>query len=1607
MSLQHGTLLNHRYRVRRELGRGGLARAYLADDMLAGEAVVLKLVHRDAAGDVARFRAEMGLLRGIVHPQLTQVRDFGYLRRTTPIADGARRPFYTATFVDGPTLAELAGRPWSELAQPVADALVGLDALHALGIRHGDIKADNVIVSQGRGVLIDLSCAQRFSDAEPLVAGTPGAIAPELLSGDRPDARSDLFAVGVMLASLFPRSKRIGALADRLQADVPADRPPDVRAVLEAIRARVRVDDVAYIEPARLIGRDETVARLSGWLDALGEGRPSTRAVIVSGPPGVGASRLLREMKWDAQLRYDVIEGRARAPAAIGALLRRAIGRDVSPGIDGVREARRVLCERVSTENHAPVVLCLDDADELDDGERALWLALLRGLCRDDPIFVIAVDRRFDESAAAVHREQLGALTLPDVERWLKPTSAAGHARQVLALTGGFPATLHALAAALHAGIVGPLELRQTAAAVELNARRRAALDGMGAGAKRLLAHVAVRREPLGWADVAALEATADVAALSSGGWIVSQDGGVRLCRAAEAAHILERLDDDVTRDAYQQAVRICRQTLGKLPAGSEARSTATARLVELLLLSDRVAAAEELFETSRSLASSFPSRWRSAIRSLAERRVDATLPAAEIAEASGHPDEAIELLAALLRTRPGPDVRLQIALCAGAAYLRKGDALRAIAQLQRALGEASGDDLARAHDRLSRAHVRRSDYRQALTNAERGLAIAARPSLRADLHDDRGVALSFLGRADEARAALAAAAALHREAGDTRAQARSVSYRALAAYRAGDTPRAARGFDEAYELARACGAADLISYAAQNRASAHHQLGDFGLALDAYQAGIEIATMVADRHAEIMFRGNLAKLYADIGQGDRARVAATEAIAMAEHDGLVMMIGAATATLGEVALKNARSVGEGEADGDLAEAERLFAEARGHFEAEGAARERVECDIHLAACAVLAARSEDANALLDRAEEGADADDVRARIALCRAPLGQGDPEALSRLETALERARRCGQRDLEAEIAAALATAADARGAPVLARRHRARAMELWERAAATLPRAMRDGFWSRPARAAVKVFAGSDHAAPNRIDSPAGQPSAIGQRQLEHLLAINRKLSSSLDLEQVLSWTIDSALELTGAERGLVIVRGDEGFELIAARNIDASVRGPAEAAFSRGIAERVIAEGVPLTAVDAMRDERFESRHSIHAMRLKSVLAVPIRSHGGIAGALYLDHRYKAGVFEPRARQLLSAFADQVAIALHNAKLVADLEARTKELERERRRIERLAKGQAKTIDRLVGEVKQQREVLQTRYDYGNIVGRSPAMAAVFDALDRVIDTAVPVLIEGESGSGKELIARAIHYNGPRKDKPWVAINCGAVPELLLEAELFGHVRGAFTGADQDRDGLLVSAEGGTVFLDELGEMPPAMQVKLLRVLQEGEVRPVGARRAVPTDIRLVCATNRDLAKDVTAGRFRADLFYRVGVVIVTLPPLRDRTEDIPELVQRISDSAATKTGRKKPRITQEALDMLVRHPWPGNVRELENVITKALLMAADGLITAGDLGLEQRTAPPDDRSAYRREEASRMLAALRRSGWNVTRAAKSLSIPRATFYRRMKRYGIRL
>jgi transcriptional regulator with GAF, ATPase, and Fis domain/tetratricopeptide (TPR) repeat protein len=659
----------------------------------------------------------------------------------------------------------------------------------------------------------------------------------------------------------------------------------------------------------------------------------------------------------------------------------------------------------------------------------------------------------------------------------------------------------------------------------------------------------------------------------------------------------------------------------------------------------------------------------------------------------------------------------------------------------------------------------------------------------------------------------------------------------------------------------------------------------------------------------------------------------------------------------------------------------------------------------------------------------GADLELSWARVSLAAAVVDvDADPVSSARLETCAELAERAGRKPLAWRLALTAARLLHRAGRVAQAIPALTRAVRCFEEVRMSVPVDHRAGFESERdahflTELARTVRTGQPGPAGPQDDPPPGRFER-GEGRLRRLLRINKRLNSELRLPRLLELIMDTVIELTEAERGFVLLEDDQGQLVVkVARNIGQQSLDAEAFELSQSIARQAATGGQPIVTIDAGMDPRFREAVSVSDLHLRSVMAVPLHIKGRAVGTLYVDNRLRKGAFGEADVELVLDFAEQAAIAIENARLMTELRRRERQIEVLNRRLERDLVARKEELSGMKVELRENREALAIRYDYKNIVGRTPRMLELFRLLDRLTDTALPVVIQGESGTGKELVARALHFNGARKHRPFVSESCAAIPETLLETTLFGSVKGAYTGADHDARGLFEVAHGGTLFLDEVGEMSPSMQGKLLRVLQTGELRRVGSERIHKVDVRIIAATNRDLARMVEEGRFRQDLFFRLSVARIGLPPLRERREDIPAIVTHFLEQARPRpsatvaaggAAHVPHTIEPAALARLMAYRWPGNVRELENELMRAAAMCRD-TITASDLsphvgGDETSVSSADDnpdnltlRPRVERLERSLLREALGRHSGNQTRAAEALGLSRFGLQKKLKRY----
>jgi Nif-specific regulatory protein len=485
------------------------------------------------------------------------------------------------------------------------------------------------------------------------------------------------------------------------------------------------------------------------------------------------------------------------------------------------------------------------------------------------------------------------------------------------------------------------------------------------------------------------------------------------------------------------------------------------------------------------------------------------------------------------------------------------------------------------------------------------------------------------------------------------------------------------------------------------------------------------------------------------------------------------------------------------------------------------------------------------------------------------------------------------------------------------------------------------------------------------------------------LLRIVDFGKRAAAITEPQEVLALVLDEAIALSAMERGFIVLVEGERLELALARGIAIEQADPAspEFAVSRTLVREVVRTGQPAYIEAPAEIGDHPAGASLTDRGVRAVACVPITSAGALCGVLYVDHRTRARQLDGSTAHLLELFAGQAAVALENARAHAE---RRRELETAQEAL------------------RLRREASARSSDFEPLVGRSPAMEDLFLRLERILPTEAPVLIRGETGTGKDLVAQIIHRRGPRAAGEYVAFNCAGVPESLLEDQLFGHERGAFTGAIQPHAGLFEVAHRGTLFLDEVGDMSPRMQSALLRVLESGEVRRLGGRDAIEVDVRILAATHRDLEAMVEEGAFRQDLFFRLNVLSVSIPPLRERAVDLPPLVHALWTRLR---GGEPPEFAPEAMQRLIEYRWPGNVRELENVLERLIVLGLPRVALEHlPPEIAARAVAPARAGTLREAEQAAIHRALEEAKGNRALAARILDIDRKTLYLKLKAAG---
>lgn len=1417
------------------------------------------------------------------------------------------------------------------------------------------------------------------------------------LAGERPTVEA------------IPERLRPGLVA--LLATDPRDRPPtaDLAAIelLGPEARRAMPPPLGFAGPLR-----GPAARLLELIlrESRRDSPRSKRAVLVRGPRGSGRSRLLCELRFRLEIAGDLVRalslggrsGGKSGPAAVAiALLEglrplsvdpsarrhlRAIedaldadpaGFDIDQNTRRERAAHSISEALLALAESQPLTILIDDLEAAD----SLSVEIVRALSRlgrterCDRLRVIAtvaddteagreiVDRiapRGRElSALAVH--SLEPLSAGDVDSWLhqvlgeKAEVPVDLARKLWKSATGVPLFLEEALRKLVES--GRLERRRGRwCARDLDAvpvpdslavfavERVALLDPR---ARRILAEAALLGRPFTPVDVEMLDRVlANEASTSSASreeiecvlsraaldGILERRGSVRAFRHESFRIELETaLAPEERRVLHGAVATALERSLGRDPA-TVADAVLAAEIAEHWFLSNEPGKSRgwlRFLSAIDSRSGALPEARDRLTKLLGlsdewEETRGILLEREEVLRSMGLYEEAMEDIAELRRlalSRADRNTLRELLVREALVLDARGDKPRALAKAEeaRAFPPARPIDEARLLVRTAMLRIWIAELPHAAEDIERALEIAraeADRSVEAEALQVSGLAAYFGGRYDEALKTLDSALAIRRALGDSHRAGAIESNIGLIAFDRGRLEAAEERFESALRHFRGAGFRRGIAASAMNLGLVWLELGRFEAALDALGESSRIRDEIDDLHGRGADLGNMGAVWMRLGLDDRARPLIEEAIALARRTGnrssgcvnlcrlALILAGTGEIHEAEVALGRAEETGR-TADGTAVELEVALARAR---------------------LAIAAGHTCEALPPLARARELARSSDRRTRlleaiVLSARAVLELGEldeADVLSREAISLlERLPASLERTSEAwfvryEVAIAI-------GKTALPQEIE---LEALEKAHAALRRTLDDIEDPELRRAYLErvplhrsiVGAHAEHTRRTRSDAELRERS---------FYEIARTIHSIRELDPLLERLLELAIHTTHADKGLILLREPGGnLTVRAARGMRReSVEDATE------ICQSVIADvaggAAPVLAIDAGADERFRERQSIISFRIRTLMCAPLATRDDVLGAVYVDGRGNAS-FTPGDLDWLVSFGRLAAIAVDNARLLDGLRIENREL---RRRLE-------------VNDADEGPE---------GMIGRSSSMRRLFGLVERSAQSDVTVLITGETGTGKSLLARRIHRLSRRSSGPFVTVDCGALPPNLLESELFGHARGAFSGAFSDRAGLFEEATGGTIFLDEIANTSLDLQAKLLRAIQENEIRRVGENKSRAVDVRVIAATNSPLEQLVSEGRFREDLYYRLHVIHLDMPPLRDRIEDIAPLAIRFLARACELQGRPPLSLSEPVLRYLRSLPYRGNIRELENLMEKvAVLSEDDGSVTEDTL-----------------------------------------------------------
>ena len=1600
---ENGTILDNKYQIQTHLGTGGMGEVYQVLDLEQDQACALKILNTmvDHKAAHRRFHREFQVLNRFHHPRLVRTYTWGFAEE---------RPYFTMEYLPGKTLEKIIAdhallgqfraSHFFALVQQLAE---GLAYIHAQGAVHRDLKPSNIMVLETEeGIettILDMGLAKLRHLHSASITQTGAAIGTaEYMSLEQGkglwvDHRSDLYSLGIILYEMltgtppFSGQNPISVIMKHIRETPPSmgeiniDVPDEIQQIVLKLLAKEPVDrfqsaeEVLRVLPSefvlpddeqrdihrkvmrpQFIGRESEMKTLRAMLQDVQAGEQ--RVMLISGESGVGKSRLVEELLGDA-LIHDFLclkgTGREEGGQIYGALISAFQGT-----VDLVAELPDSL-----------------ETDKFSVMER--WLQLLKSLRQKQPIVLCLEDIQWLDELTLEFLQY--ALRDPEPCPFLLCLTCQGSNQEPLSEEIENFIHSNAFAKAIRIQLENLPREEVGYLAASMLGERSIPSDALQTlfretGGLPLFVVEAVRT--LVNADVVRQNVFGDWHWGEFPETLLSDDISEILHRRIVA---LPAVQQRVLEYACVFLFDFSFELLAAIWRGDELK------LLDVLdeLIAEGLLTAcgedEDQYRFSQALCRrAIYDRMQNVRRRLLHREIGNALEEAEDVE------DLTEELADHFAAARERDKAVKYMRRAGKKALEVQAYRQARVRFEAMRDWAADDAFESPADIIDflcdYTNVLRccSQHNSALELLDEAKTLLPddRNDLKARILWNEGIIHSVLQHGEIAEEYMLKALRLYRELDDLDGEIQTLSSLAHLCDVSGRHKEAIAYMCREIEKYAALGEAKNKAIVQGRESQAALVKFRFEIAKARLETTVKTSQHLGFEHHRIGVLNLLPRVYFYLSDFNRAESICHKVIGEWHKRGVVYWEAMNLLWLGELALER----------GDFAEALEYAETSVGRF-LETPRRDYVYRVYAIAATA--AAKMGDTEVALEWAEKASEGTQQASGmytgilpLVYCGIGTALDKAERITEAEQAFEQAIECRRESKGDHWARALLMV----GEFYLERDDMTRATEHLEAAKQAFGEMEMSYFLEKTQMLLNQLSHDKDGRGRDAASGSEISVNTLSVDRLRLLYDVSRELTTERDVKVLLDRTLGNLLAVYPAERVLVAIKNEtpKSFVIDAVRHHNLESDDAEE--LSRGITRRVIETNEPVLSVDAQADERLNRYQSVIDYNIRSVLCVPVfHLNEGVMGALYVDHRGIGNAFSEADQTFLQAFANLVGVALVNARMYEQLEDKARYLQQQ----------------------------IERRYQLGDLFGQSDAMQAIYQLIERAAKSDIPVLVQGETGTGKELAARAIHYNSTRKDQRFLSQNCAALSPELLQSELFGHKKGAFTGATENHIGIFEEANEGTVFLDEIADASPQLQRSLLRVLQEGEVRRVGETVDRTVDVRIIAATNRDLKKEVEKGSFREDLYYRLDVIQIDMPPLRERLEDVPLLAKHLLIRAKEDANKSVGGLTVGAIKALTSHDWPGNVRELENKIRRAVVLAEENNEITPDLFSETVGHVVSDVSVeyqgrlqdHVQEYEKRLIRdALEKYEGNITHTARKLGMTRAGLQKKINRLRLR-